>query len=214
MIRKENEANFSFVAARLPIVVPDKREPIETLFFDLYDSGGDYVARTKVLINDRLTPVLTPEPVDPVESPPGIPVPSEDDGGTSGIGTLGTTIFGPIVPGISTGSPFGGVGISTNTVGIITDVIVDRPGFGYTSGDFVRFGDCVYNLKVTETGSIVGVESASSCSSTYESNPGEGVITTQNGQAARLFPVLQFTPLTKKITIVNQLGVISVVDCV
>lgn len=191
-----------------------EREPIETLFFDLYDSGGEYVARTKVLINDRLTPILTPEPEDPVESPPGTPVPPEDDGGTSGIGTIGTTIFGPIVPGISTGVPFGGAGISTNTVGIITDVVVDRPGFGYTSGDFVRFGDCVYNLKVTETGSIVGVESASSCLNTYESNPGEGVITTQNGQAGRLFPVLQFTPLTKKITIVNQLGVISVVDCV
>ena len=191
-------------------------EPVETLFFDLYDSGGDYVARTRVFLNNRLSPVLTPEPDEPVESPPGTPVPKTPDGGTSpGIGT-----GGGIIPGIGTGGTGGtgtgggDPGIGTNFVGIITNIIVDRPGFGYSTGDSVEFGGCVYNLKVTETGSIVGVESASSCKNAYEENPGEGVITTTNGQAGRLFAVLEFTPLTNKVTVVDEFGVISVVDCV
>ena len=189
------------------------QEPVETLFFDLYDSGGEYVARTKVLINNRFTPVLSPEPEDPVESPPGTPVPSDDPGGTVGIPTSVGSNINPIIPGSFVGS---GVtsGIGTNTVGIITDIAVDRPGFGYTPGDTVEFGDCTYKLKVTETGSIVGVESAFSCLELFDTNPGEGVINTQTGQAGRLFPVLQFTPQFKKVTIVNDLGVIAVVDCV
>ena len=192
------------------------QEPIETMFFDLFDSGGDYVARTKVLINNRLTPVLTPEPEDPVESPPGQPVPNDEDGGNIGVATDAGGNLGPIVPGINIGAGIT-VGLGTGTVGIITDVAIDRPGFGYTGGDTVQFGGdggCIYKLIVTETGAVVGVESGSGCTSIYDENPGEGVITSSTGQAARLFPVLQFTPQFKKITVVNQLGVISVVDCV
>ena len=192
------------------------QEPIETMFFDLFDSGGDYVARTKVLINNRLTPVLTPEPEDPVEAPPGQPIPRDEDGGNIGVSTDSGSNIGPIVPGINIGAGIT-VGLGTGTVGIITDVAIDRPGFGYTDGDTVQFGGfggCVYRLIVTETGAVVGVESGSGCSLSYEENPGEGIISTKTGQAARLFPVLQFTPQFKKITVVNQLGVISVVDCV
>lgn len=192
------------------------QEPIETMFFDLFESGGDYVARTKVLINNRLTPVLTPEPDDPVESPPGTPVPPPDSGGTIGVATDAGSNLGPVVPGINIGVGIT-VGLGTGTVGIITDIAVDRPGFGYTTGDTVQFGGiggCIYNLLVTETGAVIGVESASGCTISYDTNPGEGIINTNTGQAARLFPVLQFTPQFKKITVVNQLGVISVVDCV
>lgn len=190
------------------------REPVETMFFDLFDSGGDYVARTKVLINNRLSPVLTPEPEFPVESPPGQSVPTVPDGGTIGVSTNAGSNISPVVPGLNIGIGLTLAGIGTNTVGIITDIAVDRPGFGYTSGDTVVFGPCTYHLKVTETGSVVGVESAFSCQSIFDDNPGQGVINTKTGQSAKLYPVLQFTPQFNKITIVNQLGVISVVDCV
>lgn len=190
------------------------QEPVETMFFDLFDSDGEYVARTKILINNRLTTVLTPEPEFPVESPPGQPIPSNEDGGTIGVATDAGSNLGPVVPGLNIGVGLT-VGLGTGTVGIITDVAIDRPGFGYTDGDTVQFGGaCIYKLIVTETGSVIGVQSASSCTSIYDSNPGEGIINTNTGQAAKLFPVLQFTPQFKKITVVNQLGVISVVDCV
>ena len=192
----------------------NNREPVETMFFDLFDSGGDYVARTKILINNRLSPVLTPEPEFPVESPPGQSVPTVPDGGTIGVSTDAGSNLGPVVPGLNIGIGLTLPGIGTNTVGIITDIAVDRPGFGYTSGDTVAFGPCTYRLKVTETGSVVGVESAFACQSIFDDNPGQGVINTKTGQAAKLYPVLQFTPQFNKITIVNQLGVISVVDCV
>lgn len=187
-------------------------ENVETMFIDLFDVEGDYVARTKILISNRLSPVISPEPEFPIESPPGTIFPLDPEGGTIGIGT-DTNINPIIIPGgVGTGVT---VGIGTNVVGIITDVVSQNPGFGYTSGDTVTFGDqCTYNVIVTETGSIIGVQSGTSCKYQYTSNPGEGVINTTTGQAASLYPVLQYIPQFKKITVVNQFGVISVIDCI
>jgi len=186
----------------------NQTEPVETLVFNLYDPEDDYVAKTTILIGNRLSPILPPSPNQPNESPPGTPIPDEG-GGNVGIGT--TASPGPNIPfpGIGTFT-----GIGTNIVGIITNIAIPNPGFGYTSGDKIKFGQCTYNVIVTPTGSIVGVTSvAGVCSNTFDINPGEAEIITETGQGATIYPVLQFTPSFNKITVVNQFGVIEVIDC-
>lgn len=183
-------------------------EPVETLMFNLYDPEDDFVAKTTVIIGNRLSPTLPPALNQPNESPPGTPIP-DDSGGTAGIGT--TSVSGQIIPfpGIGTFT-----GIGTNVVGIVTNFVIPNPGFGYTSGDTIRVGDCVFGVILTPTGAIVGVTSSSSCSSSFSTNPGEVDIITNTGEGARIYPVIQYTPSFNKITVINQFGVISVVDCI
>jgi hypothetical protein len=83
-------------------------------------------------------------------------------GGGPGIGTTGPGI-GTTGPGIGTTGPGIGttvnIGISTISVGIATNVIITRPGLGYTSGDTINIGDCVYAPQLTPRGSIIAVTS-------------------------------------------------------
>ena len=101
---------------------------------------------------------------------------------------------------------------NTSISGIVTSVIVESPGFGYTSGDTVRVGGCTFGISITPDGSIVGVASVV-CAEEFEELPTAEIIT-QTGQGAELYPVVRFTPKFNKVTITNQDGVISVIDCV
>ena len=102
---------------------------------------------------------------------------------------LGTTSSGITTTGIGTTS----VGISTIPVGIVTSVVVDSPGYGYTSGDTISIGGCSYGVVVTNNGSIIGVTSASSCAETFNTTPAL-TINTNTGVGAQLYPVLQYVP--------------------
>ena len=186
-------------------------ENVETMFFDLYDTEGSNVARVTILISNELSPTLAPEINNPIESPPGTIFPG-DDGGTGGIGTVGLGQTIPITPlqpfpGIGTN-----VGVGTGVVGIITDTVVVNPGFGYTSGDKINFGPCQFGVIVTETGSIIGVTS-SNCDFKFDELP-VGEIDTTTGEGATVFPVLQYVPQFNKVTVINQVGILTVVDCV
>ena len=100
-----------------------------------------------------------------------------------GIGTAGG--------GIGTGG--GNIGISTIAVGITTNVIVTRPGLGYTSGDTINIGDCIYKPQLTPRGSIIAVTAPSSCASNFNNLP-TVTINTNTGVGAELFPIIQFVP--------------------
>lgn len=180
-------------------------ENAEIAIFDLLDTNGAKVARTTVVISNELSPVLAPAPNNPIESPPGTFIP--DEGGGTGIGN--TTISRSIFPG----EPGGQTGISTGVVGVVTSVIIPNPGAGYTSGDTINVGPCVFEIIVSQSGAIVGVKSTS-CSTEFSDLP-TAVINTNTGEGARAFPVLTLSPKLKQPTItVNQEGIIKVVDCI
>jgi hypothetical protein len=193
-------------------------ENVETQYFNLYDGEGRKVSRTIILINNELSPQLSPEPNNPNESPPGtIIVP--DFGGTLTPGIVTTTIpGGGGTPGTgrtsvgvgTTGRGVGGIG--TSVVGIVTNIIPERPGYGYTSGDKVKVGNCEFEVVLSPQGSIIGVTSIS-CSTTFTSLPPVTIIT-NTGEGATLYPVIDYVPDSTVSTTINQFGVISVVDCV
>jgi hypothetical protein len=187
-------------------------ENIENMYFTLYDKSGNKVAKTTVIISNELSPVLAPSPTYPNESPPGTIVP--DDFGGTGTG-IGSTAITPPSPGIPTTAPGGGGGggITTSVVGIVTSIVIDRPGYGYTGGDTVDVGGCTFKLIVTPIGSIIGIQSVT-CSETFESLP-EVTLNTKTGKGAELYPVIEYSPkYSTTQTTINELGVISVVDCV
>ena len=190
-------------------------ENVETQYFNLYDTQGSRVARTTVLVNNELSPILTPEPNNPNESPPGtIIIPDVGGTLTPGIGTdiigIGTIGIGTGIGGIGTGG-FGGIG--TSIVGIITTLVPERPGYGYTDGDKIIVGRCEFTPILSPQGSIVGITSIS-CSSIFTTLPTATIIT-NTGEGAVVYPVIEYTPqYTTVITTVNEFGVISVIDCV
>jgi hypothetical protein len=193
--------NVATVSIR--ILQDSNNEPVEQMRFNLVDSNRDIVARTIVLINDRLSPILIPTPTDAVQSPPGSGIPE------------GTGTFIPI--GITTSiiDVIGDVevGIGSDITARVEDVIVGSPGIGFTSGDSIEIGPCVFTPIVSPNGSIVGINSIT-CSAEFINLP-ELIINTKTGSGAELFPLLKFVPkfITTK-TVVNQVGIVTVVDCV
>ena len=140
---------------------------------------------------------------------------------TTGIGTTGPGI-GTTGPGIGTTGPGIGttinIGISTISVGIATNVIIIRPGLGYTSGDTINIGDCVYEPQLTSRGSIIAVTSPSSCTSRFTTLPSV-TINTKTGVGAELFPVIQFQPtfIVDNPNVISGLSttdIIKVIQCV
>jgi hypothetical protein len=211
LIINSNTASISFKFKQDSI-----NENVETQYFSLYDAEGNKVARTTVLVNNELSPILSPEPNNPNESPPGTYILPES-GGTAGTGAT-TIITPPGIGGIGTsgdgiGIPPGGIGgIGTGIVGIITSIIPERPGYGYTDGDKIRVGNCEFGLILSKQGSIVGVTSIS-CSTIFDTLPTLSIIT-NTGQGAELYPVIEYTPPSTLVTTINEFGVINVVDCV
>jgi hypothetical protein len=189
--------NFTIIDGSSEVVVTTKqdsvKEVLEELFFDVLDEEKNIVSRTIVIVNDRLSPILQPTPNNNIQSPAGTSVPV-DEGGTIDINDI-------TPPDDRT------------TVGIITSVIVDKPGIGYTSGDTINIGDCVYIPIVTENGAIVGIDSLVECSSTFNSVP-DVVINTNTGVGAEIFPVLTLLRPTDQQITLNRFGIIKVVDCV
>ena len=120
----------------------------------------------------NLIGIVTPSP-----GGPGTGTTVGDDGG-SGSGSGGGTI---------------NIGISTISVGIATNVIVTRPGLGYTSGDTITIGSCVYSPQLTPRGSIIAVTAPSSCKSTFTKLP-TVTINSTTGVGAELYPIIQFQP--------------------
>lgn len=152
-----------------------------------------------------------------------LPLPSIGIGTEIGTGigiTVGTGVGGIRTDGFSGGigtNPFGGVvgtnpGIGTNIVGVITSIIITKPGVGYTYGDTIVVGDCVFDIITTPFGNVVGVTTVA-CKTEYNTLP-DLVINSDTGSGAKAFPVLKFVPKFNKITVVNQVGVLTYVDCV
>lgn len=104
--------------------------------------------------------------------------------GEIGIGTTTGT-------GIGTGGTY--IGISTTPVGIITNIVITSPGIGYTGGDLINVGSCIYSPILTTNGSIIGVTSVSYCQTEFRQLP-TTTINTNTGQGAVLRPVLKYIP--------------------
>lgn len=138
------------------------------------------------------------------------------DGGTDGGGDDGGS--GGADSGVAGGGGSINIGISTISVGIATNVIITRPGLGYTSGDTINIGDCVYAPQLTPRGSIIAVTSPSSCTSRFTTLPSV-TINTKTGVGAELFPVIQFQPTfiidnPDVISGLSTTDIIKVVQCI
>lgn len=163
----------------------------EDMIFSLYDAEENNVARTLVIIANEISPILPFPPDDPSFPPPG----------NSGIG--------------STVPPESPVGIGTSIVGIITSIIPENPGYGYTSGDTVQVGICTFQLVVSENGGSIIEVLPSECNEIFNELP-EPIINTNTGVGAVLYPVIKFTPSIGVVTtqVTDQVGILTVVDCV
>jgi len=104
------------------------------------------------------------------------------------------------------------IGVGSTPVGIITSVTPVTPGIGYTPGDRVVIGPCSYTPLLAPNGSIVGVSSLT-CDSRFVEYPTVQIIT-NTGDGASIYPILKYTPTYTKVTTVNQVGVVSYIDCV
>lgn len=124
--------------------------------------------------------------------PPPIQQELVNSGLIPGFGVGSAADFGPTGTGTGGGSGGSG-GLGIDNVGIVTDIVVGGPGIGYTSGDTVNIGDCVYTPILTPRGSIIGFQSIFGCEQKFETSP-VAIINTTTGRGASLFPVLQYTP--------------------
>lgn len=132
-------------------------------------------------------------------------------GTTPGIGTtgIGTTTGGT---GIGTTT----IGISTTPVGIITAIVIEKPGYGYTSGDTITAGDCLFPIIVTNNGSVVGLSSNTICFTQFKDYP-QLTINTNTGQGALVYPVVEYVPqyvVAPGTSGISTDQIINVVQCV
>jgi hypothetical protein len=95
--------------------------------------------------------------------------------------SVGTTV-GPTI-----------IGISTVSVGIATNIVIERPGRGYSPGDTIEIGNCIYEPILTNNGSIIAVTSPSSCKSQFKTIP-PVTINTTTGEGAVIYPVIEYVP--------------------
>jgi hypothetical protein len=182
----------------------DSREIVEELVFDVLDQENNNVARTIVLVNDKVAPVLQIPQNQPNQSPPGTSIPNESD--TDNTNTIDELVENII---IDTDNPID----INNPIGTIVDVVIDKPGIGYTSGDTINIGGCVFSPILTTSGSIVGIKDKDICPNTFDELP-DYIIDTNTGIGAEISPVLSYVKPIDIKTTVNQFGIISVVDCV
>jgi hypothetical protein len=190
------------------------RETIEELLFDVLNANEDIVARAIVLINDRLSPILQIQPDNSSQSPPGTPIPSGIGTSPIGFGTTSVGIAATAFSGIGTTSIVEiATGIGSTNVGILTSVVITRPGIGYSFGDTINIGNCTVEPILSPSGAIVGVNNIF-CPTEFGSIP-NFFIDTSDGSGAELYPVFKYTPKQKTTGVtINQLGFIKVVDCI
>ena len=130
--------------------------------------------------------------------------PDDGDGGTG--------------DGDGDGDGGGNIGIGTVPVGIVTDIVIERPGIGYTEGDRIRIDgtDCTYQPILTENGSIIGVLNQFACDNQFTKYP-DITIDTNTGSGAQAFPVTEYRP---QYVVDNQdivgltTSIKTVIDCV
>lgn len=183
-------------------------EQLEEMVFNLIDESDNLVAKTVVLINDRISPVLVPPDDDQIQSPPGTTIP------------VGFTTSLPIPPSLPIPT-IPGPGIGTQNVGILTAIVIESPGIGYTSGDTISVGGTVIITPiVSPEGFIVGVGTGgiggAINSLTEFSTLPDLSIDSNTGEGASLYPVIEYTPkvTSPPVISINDKGVIKVVDCV
>ena len=137
-------------------------------------------------------------------------------GGGTGIGTGGSgTDTGGGGTGIGTTTV---IGISTNAVGVTTNVVVVRPGLGYSSGDTINIGNCIYKPVLTSRGSIIAVTSPSSCKLKFNTLPSVTINTT-TGEGAEVYPIIEYIPefITDNPSALSGLStsnILKVIQCV
>lgn len=136
----------------------------------------------------------------------------------STVAGIGSTTAGTGIATSSSGIGSTSIGISTTPTGIVTSIVIESPGYGYTSGDTISVGGCIYSPLLTENGSIIAVTESSQCQINFRTIP-DVEINTTTGQGAVLFPVIQYTPtyIVDNPTItagINTNRIISVVQCV
>lgn len=137
----------------------------------------------------------------------------------SGAGA-GTTV------GVGTTAPpcidIGDNRLSDSVVGINTDLIIEKPGIGYTSSDTIQVGNCYYKPILTSRGSVIGWEPiGGACKDGFKTVP-QVTINTTTGEGAVIYPVLQFIPqfivdnpdLTNNFINSGIGSIVNVVDCV
>jgi hypothetical protein len=106
--------------------------------------------------------------------------------------------------------------LSNSVVGINTSLVIERPGLGYTSGDTIQVGNCLYQPVLTANGSIIDFKSNGTCKQTFKTTPVVS-INTKTGEGAVIYPVLQFVPqfIADNPDLNVGIGsVVNVVDCV
>ena len=106
-------------------------------------------------------------------------------------------------------------GIGSEPVGVVTSVVVDRPGYGYTSGDQGSYGNCTFDLVLTPAGNVIGIKNINCIDTARFTSIPDATINTNTGFGAKLLPVIAYDPNTttqgKEPTGVDL--VIKVVDC-
>lgn len=106
--------------------------------------------------------------------------------------------------------------LSNAVVGINTNLVISKPGIGYTSGDTIQVGDCYYQPVLTANGSIISFTSNGTCKQKFQSRPGVS-INTKTGEGTVIYPVLQFVPqfiVDNPDLNVGIGSIVNVVDCV
>jgi hypothetical protein len=193
--------------------------PIGIITTGITTTAGPGVGITGITIGIGTTSIIGIGTSGPGFAYTGISTTGIITGISTGAGGISTT-------GIATGAVGGGgtfvgfttiptsIGIGTIIVGTVTKVVVTTPGYGYTTGDRLRVGGCEYQLVLTPRGSVIEVI-PSTCNQTFDSLP-VASINSKTGAGAQAYPVLKYRPQfigSSGIT-VNQVGIVTVVDCV
>jgi hypothetical protein len=106
--------------------------------------------------------------------------------------------------------------LSSSVVGINTNLVIQQPGIGYTSGDTIQVGNCFYQPVLSPNGSIISFSSLGGCTQQFSNVPTVS-INTSTGEGAVIYPVLQFVPqfiVDNPDLSVGITSVVNVVDCV
>ena len=104
-------------------------------------------------------------------------------------------------------------GIGTDIVGIITDIHVNQPGIGYTSGDTIGIGKTNFPIVITPGGGIVEVVIPDEFNQQFTSIP-DYSINTRTGVGAEFIPIMSYN-LQYLVDAAPKplIGIKSVIDC-
>lgn len=113
--------------------------------------------------------------------------------------------------GADTNNTKGITGDTKSYVGIVTDVEIVNPGYGYDNNTIVSVGECATSFKLGPDGEFVKVTVEAGCN--VDDLP-EVTINSENGAAAQLVPVLSFVEVGVTTTAGISTGVLKVINCV